>query len=505
MSKFQRWFSRRVLSESEASAAAPTTNVLWTFPAREARAQSSRDLGHRLIALVFAADLLITFGVLCLSFYLRFNTPISELGINATPDIVDYFGYILLGTVLFVGMLAYGGLYDYRNLLRIRFIWGRILRWSFAWIALLLLGSFALKFQPPLSRVFCVFAWVLTPTLMIVWRSVFHHILTSSVALRVLRQRVAFVGWNHEVERLADNFSRDPESAYEAVGFVREGGSMANRGASIPYLGSTDNIEGVISSMRLDIVILADLNGSRDSVLRLASVCEREMVEFKVVPSYFQILVSGLHLETISGIPILGVCRLPLDQIINRALKRGIDIVGATVGLLLSLPLIAIFGALVYWESPGPIFYRQRRAGRKGKMFDIVKIRSMKMDAEKEGRPGWTVRDDPRRLRIGSLMRRWNIDEIPQFWNVLKGEMSLVGPRPERPELIATFKHDIPHYNARHNAKPGITGWAQVNGLRGNTDLAERIKCDLWYMENWSLMLDFQIMLMTFFKRKNAC
>jgi lipopolysaccharide/colanic/teichoic acid biosynthesis glycosyltransferase len=181
-----------------------------------------------------------------------------------------------------------------------------------------------------------------------------------------------------------------------------------------------------------------------------------------------------------------------------------IDIVGGTVGLLFSLPIIFIFGAIVYCESPGPIFYRQRRSGRNGKPFDIIKIRSMRLDAERDGKVGWTVQNDPRRLRVGAFMRRWNIDEVPQFWNVLKGEMSLVGPRPERPELVARFKHDVPHYNARHNAKPGITGWAQIHGLRGNTDLAERINYDVWYMENWSLILDFQIMAMTFLKRQNA-
>jgi len=171
---------------------------------------------------------------------------------------------------------------------------------------------------------------------------------------------------------------------------------------------------------------------------------------------------------------------------------------------LLSLPLIAIFGAIVYLESPGPVFYRQRRTGRNGKAFDIVKVRSMRLDAERDGKAGWTVRDDPRRLKIRALMRQWNIDEAPQFWNVLKGEMSLVGPRPERPELIATFKHEIPYYNARHNAKPGITGWSQIHGLRGNTDLSERINYDLWYLENWSVILDLQIMCMTFFRHQNA-
>ena len=181
------------------------------------------------------------------------------------------------------------------------------------------------------------------------------------------------------------------------------------------------------------------------------------------------------------------------------------DVVGAVVGLMLSAPLIAIFGALVYRESPGPILYRQRRLGRNGVDFDILKIRSMKLDAEADGKVGWSTREDPRRLKVGAFMRKWNIDELPQFWNVLNGDMSLVGPRPERPELIRNFKHEIPHYNARHNAKPGITGWAQIKGLRGDTDLTERINCDLWYLENWNIFLDFQIMLMTFVKRENAC
>jgi lipopolysaccharide/colanic/teichoic acid biosynthesis glycosyltransferase len=156
------------------------------------------------------------------------------------------------------------------------------------------------------------------------------------------------------------------------------------------------------------------------------------------------------------------------------------------------------------WESPGAMFYRQVRVGRNGREFQIIKIRSMRLDAEVGSGARWATKDDARRLKIGAFMRRWNIDELPQFWNVLRGEMSLVGPRPERPELIVNFKETIAHYNARHHAVPGITGWAQVNGLRGNTDLSERIRYDLYYMENWSLALDFQIMLMTFFRYHGA-
>jgi exopolysaccharide biosynthesis polyprenyl glycosylphosphotransferase len=247
------------------------------------------------------------------------------------------------------------------------------------------------------------------------------------------------------------------------------------------------------------------MNGSQQEIMGLANLCEKMMVQFKVVPSYFQILVSGLHLETVSGIPILGVSRLPLDRTLNIALKRTVDIVGAIVGLILTIPLILVFGLIVHLESPGPILYRQRRLGRNGREFFIFKIRSMKLDAEVNGKVGWTTRDDPRRLKVGGFMRKWNIDEVPQFWNVLKGDMSLVGPRPERPELIRNFKDEIPHYNARHNVKPGITGWAQVKGFRGDTDLGERITCDLFYLENWNLLLDLQIMIMTFLRRENAC
>ena len=230
--------------------------------------------------------------------------------------------------------------------------------------------------------------------------------------------------------------------------------------------------------------------------------CEERKVT--VIPSVFRIFSSGLALETIAGTPILGITRLPLDHTINVMAKRLLDIIGATVGLILSAPIIGLFSALVWLESRGPVFYRQRRWGYNGVPFEIIKIRSMKLDAEKSSGAQWCVKDDPRRLRVGAFMRATNIDELPQFWNVLKGEMSLVGPRPERPELIAGFKHEIPHYNARHTAKPGMTGWAQINGLRGDTDLGERIKCDLWYLENWSLWLDIQIMALTFFKRDNA-
>jgi exopolysaccharide biosynthesis polyprenyl glycosylphosphotransferase len=226
-------------------------------------------------------------------------------------------------------------------------------------------------------------------------------------------------------------------------------------------------------------------------------------VQFKVIPSYFQTFNSGLHLEHVSGVPVLGVSKLPLDHVFNRIIKRAIDVVGAIIGLIISIPIIFIFGHLIRRESPGPIFYSQIRCGKGGKNFRLYKLRSMKLDAETRG-AAWTRENDPRRLKIGEAMRRWNIDEVPQFWNVLVGDMSLVGPRPERPEHIHRFKEQIPHYNARHYFKPGLTGFAQVYGMRGDTDLNARVRYDIYYLENWSVFLDIMIMVRTFFIQSGA-
>ncbi len=505
MSINENTFTSRVVSEVSGSSdrIAGARKVLWCFPTRDEGVRRGRELGQQIVAVAFVGDILLILSALLLTFYIRFQTPIREWGINARPDLGGYLGYITLASVVYIGMLCYGGVYDHRNLLALRLVTARILKWSVAWIGLILLASFMVKFEPPVSRIYCVMAWVITPSILVIWRSVFQLLLIRTSALSALRQRVVFVGWNEHAANLAQNFIGSRGSGYQVIGYIH-GDADERTEISIPYLGDIDEAEGIISSVAIDILILADLDYDRQRILQLANACEREMVEFKVVPSYFQILVSGLHLETIGEVPVLGVSRLPLDRIVSRAIKRAIDIVGGIVGLLLSLPILLVFGAIVYCESPGPIFYRQRRSGRNGKPFDIIKIRSMRLDAEQDGKAGWTIQNDPRRLRVGAFMRRWNIDEVPQFWNVLRGEMSLVGPRPERPELVARFKHDIPHYNARHNAKPGITGWAQIHGLRGNTDLAERVNYDVWYMENWSLILDFQIMCITFFKRQNA-
>jgi exopolysaccharide biosynthesis polyprenyl glycosylphosphotransferase len=300
--------------------------------------------------------------------------------------------------------------------------------------------------------------------------------------------------------------ANDSSQPYQILGCIppKSGEYEIQPPTTAPELGSYDQLPTLLRKHHPDIIILGQSVISKEDTIELSNFCEKEYVQFKVMPSYFQILISGLKLETMSGVTVLGVSELPLDCLFNRTLKRIVDIVGSLVGLVISSPLIATLGTIIYIESRGSVFYRQVRTGKAGKNFEIIKLRSMRLDAEQEGGAQWAKRDDSRRLRIGAFMREWNLDELPQFWNVLKGDMSLVGPRPERPELIVSFKDEIPHYNARHSSKPGITGWAQIHGLRGNTSLIDRVRYDLYYLENWSLWLDFQIMIQTFAQRKNA-
>lgn len=481
---------------------------------------SSRDLGHResrgerlrgrldgahtWVFFAVMGDLLMALLGSLIAFWLRFYT-LENVGNFSAHELRQYMGHLLLGSSSLIAVLAWHGIYRRNMLLQARKVSRIMIKSVLGWTAGFLLVALALEINPPISRLYMALTGVFTMVTLLGWRRFYFDArLHKPERLAVLRQRAVIVGWSEESSDLEDHFKNNPESAFEVIGWVKTGGEeVKGSQAAVPCLGHLSSLESILGEHEPDMVILADLSGPRERALEIANLCERELVLFKIIPSCFRIFISGLQLETVAGTPILGVSRLPLDSTLNVMLKRTVDLVGGMVGLLLSAPVIALFGSIVWLESRGSIFYRQVRTGANGKPFVIFKIRSMKLNAEANGAQ-WCTSDDPRRLRIGAFMRAWNIDELPQFWNVLKGEMSLVGPRPERPELIANFKHQIPHYNARHHAKPGMTGWAAIKGLRGDTDLSMRIQADLWYLENWSVLLDFQIMLMTFFRRENA-
>jgi Undecaprenyl-phosphate glucose phosphotransferase len=310
-------------------------------------------------------------------------------------------------------------------------------------------------------------------------------------------KRILIAGAGDLGRMVADRILRHRELGYQVVGFVddRAGGDhIGYRG--LPLLGTLDEVAEIAQRERVDHLYVALPLEEHTKLLGLMEVTSRECIDVKVVPDLLQFIAIRARLEDLDGLPIINVNDVPL-QGFNAAVKRMIDaaLSGAAV-IVLAIPF-AIIAAVVKLTSPGPVFYRQERMGLDGKAFTVYKFRSMYIDAEETTGPIWARDDDPRATPVGRWLRKLDLDELPQFLNVLKGDMSIVGPRPERPFFVEQFKHRIPQYMVRHKVKAGITGWAQVNGWRGNTSLEKRIEYDLYYIENWSVTLDLKIMWLT--------
>ncbi len=482
-------------------------------PSREGRARNPA-VGDALRLATVTGDALLFLAVQIAAFLLRLQTrvfdgvlPESKF-INEQPAeaFAQYFDHFILGTILFVVIGASFRIYSRNAYLRPRFVLGDLFKTCVAWTLGYLLFSLFFKIDPSVSRAFVVLAGVLGFVVLTAWRRIFNRWIQKQGLLFHVQDRLLVIGWTKDTETLWRRSRKGDFRELVVTGAMPVNGTnfALQPPKDLPVLGSLHDLEDILAGRNHDAVLLADTDIPPAVLSNVVQTCHREMVRFMAIPAFFEVLVSGLHLESIRGVPVLSLGQLPLDSLPNRMMKRTLDLVGGAFGLLVSAPLIALFATIVRAESPGPIFYSQVRVGRGGQPFKIHKIRSMRVDAEDEDGPQWAREGDSRRLKIGTFMRKWNIDELPQFWNVLKGDMSLVGPRPERPEFIKDFKHSVNYYNVRHTVKPGVTGWAAVNGWRGNTDLNERIRFDLDYIERWSLLFDAYIMLLTFARNKNA-
>lgn len=365
--------------------------------------------------------------------------------------------------------------------------------------------AFVLRTDPPFSRITVLVSVVVVLLLVLLERyALFRWELHLARHRRVVN-RVAIVGADAIAARLKKALKQEPRLGARVVAFFQTRAGEAH--PDIPrelIKGTLDDLRAFIESNQADQVILTDTTIDHARTIELILLCEQSLVTFTLVPDLLYVMTGRVDMQTINDIPLLGVSHWPLDNFWNRLIKRAEDMLGALFGLILVSPLLLVFALLIKRDSPGSVFYRQERCGESGRPFLLIKFRTMVRDAEAGTGPVWAVENDPRRTRIGAFLRRRNLDELPQLWNVLKGEMSLVGPRPERPCFVEQFKEEISRYMWRHASKPGLTGWAQVSGLRGNTDIRERIKYDLYYLENWSLAFDFKILVKTLFSRENA-
>ncbi|MGB4676364.1 MAG: undecaprenyl-phosphate glucose phosphotransferase [Aggregatilineales bacterium] len=445
-----------------------------------------------------ALDALMTLAAFVIAFQLRRLLPFPSQLQNA-PGFAVYVPMMVVQVISVLAVFYFNKLYHVtRASSRLDELSSIIGAVSIGTMISVAISSLTFKntiFELDFPRAMVLYAWLLSVVLIAIGRES-HRRLWHRLRMHGFgRDRVLVVGLGESARAIIQKIQWSPYLGYELVGVVN-GHEPPGEVAGVQVLGKADDLPAIIEKYDIQEVIIAPPEGtSRHEIVRLVSLSQRGSVAIKIFPDMFEFVTTGVSIDDLGGLPLLNVRDIQLRGW-RLSLKRAMDLIGASIGLVLLSPFMLLMALLIKLDSPGPVFYYQERMGLDGRPFQMFKFRSMRQDAEEDG-PGWTTKDDPRRTRIGALLRSKNIDELPQLINVLLGDMSLVGPRPERPIYVEKFRNSIPRYMERHREKAGMTGWAQVNGLRGDTSIAERTKYDLWYVENWSLWLDIKIIVRT--------
>lgn len=477
------------------------------------RFQSSFGYLYRLI------DAAVVVAAWLMAYWVRFSVEIVPVT-KGLPDFHTYSAVAPLVAVLWVAVFSWMKVYESRRMLGLF----RSIQLVFRAHAVALLLFIALTYwfeEYRYSRVvmlsfacFSAFGLALSRALLL-------------AGLRTLRsqgynlRRVIAVGEGPSLRSAIERISGYPELGLRIVGVINRQGpptgsseedtpsTATNARKSVaghPVVGGFDDLLDILKTSSADEVLLALPSSQNADLDRLLTQLRDETVDVRMVPDINQYAALSCDIEVFDGLPIVHINDSPMVGL-GAALKRGTDFGLAALGIVVLSPLLTLIAVMVKFSSPGPILYSQERMGLDGRNFNMLKFRSMKVDAEVASGPQWASKTDDRRTALGTFLRKTSLDELPQLWNVVRGDMSLVGPRPERPVFVHSFRTQIPNYMLRHKVKAGITGWAQINGWRGDTSLDRRIECDLFYIRNWSYLLDLKILTMTLWKgfiHKNA-
>ena len=329
--------------------------------------------------------------------------------------------------------------------------------------------------------------------------------------LRILKQmrrsgknlkHILLVGFSRTAQGYIDRLRSHPEWGYKIHGILDDHAGTGTTYRNIEVIGSTNRLADLLATNEYDEIAITLSINEYSKLEHIVSICEKSGVHTKFIPDYNHVIPTKPYTEDLDGLPVIHVRHVPLSSSFNSTIKRCVDIFGSLVAIIIfGIPML-IIACILKITDPGPLIFKQTRIGLHNHEFNMYKFRSMRVQKENEEKKAWTTQNDPRITPIGRFLRKSNMDELPQLFNVLKGDMSLVGPRPERPFFVDRFKEEIPRYMIKHQVRPGMTGWAQVNGYRGDTSITKRIECDLYYVENWTLFLDFKILFLTFFGRK---
>lgn len=358
-----------------------------------------------------------------------------------------------------------------------------------------------------MSRMVLAIFLFLNVVLTVIERNVVRIVLMNARRIGLNQKHIILVGYSQAAEEYIDRIEQNPQWGYKVMGILADNKVPGDMYQKVSVIGALENLSSILEENNPDeIAITLGLN-EYYKLERIVAMCEKSGVHTKFIPDYSKIIPTKPYTEDLLGLPVINIRHVPLSNTFNMMVKRVMDIVGALFCIVLFSPVMLLTALLIRLTSPGPLIFTQERVGLHNRPFKMYKFRSMEVQSKEEEKKGWTVKNDPRVTPVGKIIRKTSIDELPQFFNVLKGDMSLVGPRPERPQFVEKFREEIPRYMIKHQVRPGITGWAQINGYRGNTSIRKRIEHDLYYIENWTVGLDVKILLMTPIKgfvNKNA-
>ena len=447
-----------------------------------------------------------------LAWSIKFLTPLAE----STPGVTALSAETYFRTLYFIVpgyLILYGiyNLYSSKRSSRIRVEVAGIFKANTVGIGLVMISFFMLStsvdgvvdFSRTLILLFYVINMILTFLYRMLVRKFLYFIRRKGNNLK----HVILVGYSRAAEAYLDRIASNPQWGYVVHGILDDHVPRGTLYRGVKVLGSLGNLEYILPENKMDEIAITLSLEDYDSLEHIVDLCERAGVHTKFIPDYGSLFPSRPYTEDLMGLPVINIRYVPLSNTWNALMKRLVDIFGSIFCIMLFSPvmLFAAIGTRV--TSKGPIIYKQTRIGLHSKPFTMYKFRTMRVQSAEEEKKGWTIPGDDRVTKFGSFLRRTSIDEMPQFFNVLAGKMSLVGPRPERPQFVDKFREEIPRYMVKHQVRPGITGWAQINGYRGDTSIRKRIEHDIYYIENWSLGFDFRILFLTVFKgfiNKNA-
>ncbi len=443
-------------------------------------------------------DALVVAGSYLLAWYLKFEGPFADKSKGAL-EMGFYFRALYFLVPGYMILYYVNHMYAPKRMQRIETEIANIIRANTMGAIAFMVAITAFKIENFSRAVIGIF-YVLNIFLTILMYSFIRYILRFFRKKGYNLKYILLVGYSRAAEEYISRINANPQWGYVIRGILDDNVPRGTMYRGVKVLGTIENLNVILPVSQLDEIAVTLSLSDYDRLEKIVGLCEKSGVHTKFIPDYNSLIPNRPYTEDLMGLPVINIRYVPLTNTLNVIAKRTVDLIGSFIGIILLSPLLLVVAITIKSTSKGPIIFKQERVGLHNKRFKMYKFRTMYVQAPGEEQKGWTVKDDPRVTKVGKFFRKTSIDELPQLFNIFKGDMSIVGPRPERPQFVDKFREEIPRYMIKHQVRPGLTGWAQVNGYRGDTSIRKRIDYDLYYIENWSMGFDIKIIFLTIFK-----